>query len=185
MIRKSPRKAVVTYLEQNERPKLTAPMPVNLHVALMRQERMPLHFYRYLQYRIGRRWHWVARLRLDDTALAALVHSQETTIDVLYLDGAPTGLFELRGQKDDSINIEYFGMMDHAHGLGLGRWFLKQAIDAAWELSPNKVTINTCTLDHPAALPLYQKFGFEPIGQSDTFIHPLTDEDLLRIMKRD
>ena len=53
----------------------------------------------------------------------------------------------------------------------------------AWESSPNKVTVNTCTLDHPAALPLYQKLGFTPIGQSETFIHPLGDDDLLRIMQ--
>jgi hypothetical protein len=27
----------------------------------------------------------------------------------------------------------------------------------------SEVTINTCTLDHPAALPMYQRFGFQPV----------------------
>ena len=179
----APIRAVVTYLEQLHPPKHAAPMPVNLHVAVMKQVDMPLHFYRYLQYRVGRQWNWVARLRLDDTTLSAIVHSSDTIIHVLYLNGAPSGFFELRRQKDDSINIEYFGMMAHAQGMGLGRWFFKQAAEAAWEFNPKKVTINTCTLDHPAALPLYQKFGFSPIGQSDTFLHPLTDDDLLRLAK--
>ena len=31
----------------------------------------------------------------------------------------------------------------------------------------NKLTVNTCTLDHKAALPLYQKLGFEPVRFED------------------
>ena len=180
---RAPLKAVVTYLEQNQRPTLLCPMPVNLHVALMKQAEMPLHFYRYLQYRIGREWHWVARLRLNDGALSKIVHDPETSIHVLYLNGAPAGFFELHRTNAETVNLEYFGLMPHAYGRGLGRWFLSQALEAAWELSPLKVTVNTCTLDHPAALPLYQKLGFTPIGQTETFIHPLGDTDLLRIIQ--
>ncbi|MEX3009232.1 GNAT family N-acetyltransferase [Hoeflea sp. TYP-13] len=176
-----PLRAVVTYLEQLSRPTLLSPMPVNLHVAIMKQSEMPLHFYRYLQFQIGREWHWVARLRLSDDALSKIIHDPKTSIHVLYLNGAPSGFFELHQSDPETVNLEYFGMMPHAHGRGLGRWFLSQALEAAWEPSPLKVTVNTCTLDHPAALPLYQKLGFNPIGQSETFIHPLTDADLIRI----
>ena len=179
----APLKAFVTYLEQTARPKLFVPMPVNLHVALMIQSDMPLHFYRYLQYRIGRDFHWVSRLRLDNSALAAIVHDPVTAIHVLYLNGAPVGFFELNNGDPQTVGLEYFGMMSDAQGLGLGRWFLAQAIEAAWNLNPLKVTVNTCTLDHPAALPLYQKLGFVPVGQSDTFIRPLTDDDLLNIVR--
>jgi GNAT superfamily N-acetyltransferase len=180
---RAPLRATVTYLEQANRPAILAPMPVNLHVALMKQDRMPLHFYRYLQYQTGREWHWVARLRLSDEALAKIIHDPATSIHVLYLGGAPSGFFELRRGKADTVNLEYFGMMPHAHGKGLGRWFLSQALEAAWDKGPDKVTVNTCTLDHPAALPLYQKLGFTPIGQSETFIHPLGKDDLLRIVQ--
>ena len=34
-----------------------------------------------------------------------------------------------------------------------------------------------------AALSLYQKMGFAPTGQTETFIHPLTDEDHVRLAK--
>ena len=180
---RNPLRATVTYLEQTTRPAILAPMPVNLHVALMKQDDMPLHFYRYLQYRTGLEWHWVARLRLSDDKLAKIIHDPDTAIHVLYLGGAPAGLIELHTSKDKTVNLEYFGMMSHAHGKGLGRWFLLQALEAAWESSPSKVTVNTCTLDHPAALPLYQKLGFAPIGQSETFIHPLGTQDLLRIIQ--
>jgi hypothetical protein len=33
--------------------------------------------------------------------------------------------------------------------------------------------VQTCTLDHPAALPLYQKLGFFPVGQSNEVVRPL------------
>lgn len=183
MARLAPLKAVVTYLEQTERPKLFVPMPVNLQVALMKQADMPLHFYRYLQYRIGLEYHWVARLRLDDAALGKIIHDPATIIHVLYLKGAPAGFFELDRIDQETVNLEYFGLMPHARGLGLSRWFLLQALEAAWGLNPQRVTVNTCTFDHAAALPLYQKIGFEPIGQSETFTNPLTDKDILRFNK--
>ena len=34
----------------------------------------------------------------------------------------------------------------------------------AWDKTNiNRLTVNTCNLDHKSALPLYQKFGFSPI----------------------
>ena len=174
-------KTVVTYLEQSVRPSMAIPMPVNLHIALMKQIDIPLHFYRYLQYRTGLDYHWVARLRLDDDALGKIVHSANTHIHVLFRQGAPAGFFELAKIDEQTVSLEYFGLMSHATGLGLGRWFLSQALEAAWELGPERVTVNTCTLDHGAALPLYQKLGFQPIGQSETFIEPLSEDDILRL----
>ena len=68
-------------------------------------------------------------------------------------------------------------MMEHATGRGLGRWFLSSAIEAAWSYKPAKVTVQTCTLDHPAALPLYQKLGFSPVGQKQEVVHPMSFDE--------
>jgi hypothetical protein len=35
-------------------------------------------------------------------------------------------------------------------------------VEEAWSLSPTRVWLHTCTLDHPAALPNYVKRGFSP-----------------------
>lgn len=181
----APLTTTVTYLEMAKPPSGHHPLPINVQAALMRTRDIPLHFYRYLQYRIGRDFHWVYRLRLDDETLAAIVHDPATSIDVLYLDGAPAGFFELKRESEEVVDLAYFGLMKHAQGRGLGRWFLRQAIDAAWALGPDRVTVNTCTLDHKAALSLYQKMGFSPIGQTETFIHPMTDADHLRLAALD
>ena len=105
-------------------------------VALLKTRNMPLHFYRYLMDRVGRKWHWVNVLRLSDEELAAKIHRPDRDIRVLYLDGAPAGFFDLKPHLPEETELAYFGMMEHATGQGLGRWFLGAAIEAAWATGP-------------------------------------------------
>ncbi|MCU0831925.1 MAG: GNAT family N-acetyltransferase [Rhizobiaceae bacterium] len=171
----------VTYLELIPPGPRREPLPLGQPIALMRATEPPLHFYRYMMFRTGRPWHWVWRLRRTDEELRAIIHAETTDLHVLYLAGAPAGFFEIDRSEPDATNIAYFGLMEHAYGRGLGRWFLCEAIHAALETKPAKVTVNTCTLDHPAALPLYQKLGFVPVGREETAIRPLSEAELLRL----
>jgi GNAT superfamily N-acetyltransferase len=53
-----------------------------------------------------------------------------------------------------------------AIGRGLGTWLLRTAVHAGWDMPGTvRMTVNTCSLDHPAALSLYQKAGFSPMRQ--------------------
>ncbi|GIL00781.1 MAG: hypothetical protein BroJett030_06800 [Alphaproteobacteria bacterium] len=157
--------AHVTYLEMRARPFIHVPRPLAPGLALMRAEAMPVAFYRYLYDEVGRPYHWYLRRRLDDATLAAIIHAPTTQIDVLYVGGCPAGYFELDSSGlPDKVALAYFGLCRDYLGRGLGKWLLSAAIAAAWEHGPQRVTVNTNTLDHPAALPLYQKLGFEPVG---------------------
>jgi len=171
--RPEPIEVTVTFLEMKRPPAIYAHPPANLNVALMRTRNIPLHYYRYLIDRVGRKWHWVNVLRLGDEALEKKIHTPERDIRVLYLDGAPCGFFDINPLGADETEIAYFGLMEHATGLGLGRWFLGAAIEAAWATGPKQVVVQTCTLDHPAALQLYQKLGFSPVGQKREAVYPL------------
>jgi GNAT superfamily N-acetyltransferase len=175
--RLDPIPVTVTFLEMRRPPATYAHPPANLNVALMRTRNIPLHYYRYLMDRVGRKWHWVNVLRLSDEELAAKIHKPGRDIRVLYLDGAPAGFFDINPHQPDETEIAYFGMMEHATGLGLGRWFLGAAIEAAWATEPRQIVVQTCTLDHPAALPLYQKLGFSPVGQKREEVQPLPFEE--------
>lgn len=163
----------VTFLEMQAPPANYSHPPMNRQIALLKTRDMPLHFYRYLMDRVGRKWHWVNVLRLDDEELAAGIRKPGRDIRVLYLDGAPAGFFDIKPVSPDETEIAYFGMMEHATGQGLGRWFLGAAIEAAWSTKPKRVSVQTCTLDHPAALPLYQKLGFSPIAQKQENVRPM------------
>ncbi|MBS9720300.1 GNAT family N-acetyltransferase [Tianweitania sp. BSSL-BM11] len=175
-----PREAIpvtVTFLEMLRQPSFYPRMPGNSEVALFAARDIPLHYYRYLMDRVGRKWHWVAMLRLSDEELETYLRTPGRDVRVLYLNGAPTGFFDLHAQAPDFVDLAYFGMMSEAIGLGLGRWFLGAAIQAAWSYEPKRVIVQTCTLDHPAALPLYQKLGFNPIGQTTSVIQPLSEAE--------
>lgn len=167
----------VTYLEMSEHIIHHIHRPVNVNAALLSTQNIPLHFYRYLYFQVGIHWNWEMRLRLSDVALAKAIHNPNVEITVLYVDGAPAGFYEINRANAAATDLAYFGMMPHVHGRGLGKWFLWTAIEACWAKEPERVTVNTCTLDHPAALPLYQKMGFTPIRQAKGSVKPLTDNE--------
>ncbi len=164
----------VTFLEMPVPPAYYPALPYNRSIALLKARQMPNHYYRYLMDRIGRKWHWVNALRLSDEDLTKKLSDPARDIRVLHLDGVPIGLFEVAPYGPGVMELAYFGLMESATGQGLGRWFLGAAIEAAWASGPEKVLVQTCTLDHPAALPLYQKMGFSPVAQVKEDVVPLT-----------
>ena len=151
----------ITYLEQSERPNLPqAVRPPRMKVALLRAEHAPVHFYRYLYRLVGDPYHWVSRRRMDDGEIAEIIHHPDVYLYILYVDGAPAGMAEIDARKPDASDLKFFGLAPDFTGRGLGRYFFSNIIDLAWSHAPKKLRLETCTLDHPAALPLYQKTGF-------------------------
>jgi GNAT superfamily N-acetyltransferase len=69
--------------------------------------------------------------------------------------------------------LAYFGLMQDFLGRGLGSFLLATAIDIAWSKPIERLWVHTNTLDHPRALPLYQKMGFVPYAQEKAEIVPL------------
>ena len=154
---------VVTYLAASRPPSTPPPQPTGAALALMKVERIPLHFYRYLYSEVGRDWLWVERSVLDDDRLASVVHKEKLEITVLYGNGAPAGFFELDYSSERSADLAYFGLMPEWTGRRVGPWLLATALSQAFSRGVETVTVNTCTLDHPGALKLYQRLGFSPV----------------------
>lgn len=156
----------ITYLEMHEAPsRPTPPKPSNITAALMLAEKPTVPFYRYLYAAVGDDWIWYERRKLSDQALAEIISHEKNELYVLYVDGAPGGYFEIDRRDDRFVEISFFGLMPHCIGLGLGGWLLHTAIETAWRSDPEWVQVNTCTLDHPRALGVYQKVGFSPVRQ--------------------
>lgn len=168
----------ITFLEMTTIPAKRYPLPLGVNAAILHAERPQLAFYRFLQLQVGYHWNWEFRLRMNDETLLAAIHAETSEIYVLYLDGAPAGFFEVNRADPAVTDLAYFGLMPHAAGRGLGRWFLSRAIEACWANTPEKITVNTCTLDHPAALSLYQKLGFVPYRQAPGKVRPLTKKEI-------
>jgi GNAT superfamily N-acetyltransferase len=156
---------VVTYLSMPAPPRSLPPIPVGPRLALMRAEAIPLHYYRYLYSAVGAPCLWFERLLFDDVTLSQKVHREGVEVYVLYADGSPGGYYELDFGRTDRVNLAYFGLMPEWTGRRIGPWLLGSAVSEAFSRGAERVTVNTCTLDHPAALPLYQKLGFQPVSR--------------------
>ncbi|MCX8282559.1 GNAT family N-acetyltransferase [Phyllobacterium sp. 0TCS1.6C] len=164
-------KTRVTHLEMTERLVHAVPMPVSYKLALMRASKISLPFYRFLYEQVGKSHHWAMRRDVDDATLAAMIHRDNVEIHVLYVDGSPGGFFEIVTDEETRIaEILYFGLVPEFQGLGLARFFLNEAILTAWMGDPEKIRIETNTLDSPRALQLYQRMGFRPVSFADAEI---------------
>ena len=163
---------VVTFLEMTEEPILhIAPPSQQFKLMLFRAEAPSAHFYRYLYDHVGRTYHWNDRRHLSDEDLLALIRHEKVEIWVAYAKGEPAGFFEVDGRRAPAeVELVYLGLMPAFQGLGLGSWLLAEAIRACWARKPARVIVETCTLDSPAALPLYQKMGFTPYARSEKLV---------------
>ena len=119
-------------------------------------------FLRFLYETTGQAWHWVDRIPWTDAQWLARHGEPGVEFWVAWDGGAPLGYYELAPHGEDGgVEIMYFGLLPHAVGTGQGGALLSAAIERAWAMGASRVHVNTCSLDHPAALTNYQKRGFQ------------------------
>ena len=160
----------VTFLEMLAKPAALPPPQPKGRNAILKAANPPVHFYRYLYDTIGDAYHWVDRRKLSDEDLGTIITDPRVELYVLYAEGCPAGMAELDFRDAATGQIAYFGLMPEAVGKRLGYFFLYHAVANAWARPISKLLINTCTLDHPRALPLYQRIGFVPCSREDRYI---------------
>ncbi|MDE2008057.1 MAG: GNAT family N-acetyltransferase [Rhodospirillales bacterium] len=154
----------VTFLRMDRAPRDAAPtLPIECQV--VRATACSVAFYRYLYNTVGADYVWWLRRTMPDGDLATLLGDPLVSIHVLYRNGEPAGFFELDSRYWPDVNLSYFGLLPWAVGSGVGYAFLRQAVDAVWRQGARGMTVNTCTADHPRALPSYLRAGFRPLRQ--------------------
>jgi GNAT superfamily N-acetyltransferase len=149
----------VTFLRMNERPTAFAPsLPDNATVTHLRAPSNEV--YRDLQKNVGGPYLWWLRRVMPDAQLTTVLRNPQLGIHLLTVDGETAGFYELDATPWPIVNLNYFGLMPHAIGKGLGYAFLQHALANAWSGPIRGMTVNTCTADHPRALPTYERAGF-------------------------
>jgi GNAT superfamily N-acetyltransferase len=152
--------AVVTHLEMTVRPAIAVDPPGAW--SLRKVERPDLAWYRDLYRRVGEEWLWFSRIRASDEKLAARLHHPLVETHALVADGSDEGLLELDYREASACEIGMFGVTAKLVGSGAARWLMNSALGLAWSPPITRVWLHTCTFDHPAALPFYQRAGFRP-----------------------
>jgi GNAT superfamily N-acetyltransferase len=157
--------AVITHLEMHALPRLS-PDPVATPYQLHHVPEPDLDWYRGLYRTVGENWLWFSRLTLDDAALAKLIHDPAIQVHALHHNGREAGMLELDARRFPDVEISFLGVVEDLIGKGAGRFLLNRALEISWARSPRRVTVHTCTLDHPRALGFYLRSGFIPYARS-------------------
>lgn len=153
---------IVTFLEMTAPPP-HAPLPQPAgDVRLVRAHPPTVSFYRYLYNTVGEPWLWHERRRMSDAELGRIVLDPRVEVHVLHVDGTPAGYAEIDRREAGRTDLGYFGLIPDFIGRRLGPWLLDRAIRMGWQGGTKRLTVNTCTFDHPKALPLYQSMGYTP-----------------------
>ncbi|MGZ8999409.1 MAG: GNAT family N-acetyltransferase, partial [Allosphingosinicella sp.] len=94
---------------------------------------------------------------MDEATLRAAIAEVHSVIDP---SGEEAGLVELGFPAGGQCQIKFLGLVPELAGRGHGPWLFAETLALAWRPGVRHVRVNTCTLDHPAALPAYLKAGF-------------------------
>jgi GNAT superfamily N-acetyltransferase len=174
----------ITWLEMTQRPSYGWPsLPVGREALLVRADSPPWWYFLSLYDAVGRDHAWTDRHADSPEDLNAWLQHPDVSLYTLMGLGWPQGFFILDAREAGVVNLAYFGLVPEAIGRGLGWWLLQTAVLTGWSREGvQRMTVNTCTLDHPRALGQYQRAGFAPVAADEaervlqrdlTFAHPL------------
>lgn len=121
--------------------------------------------YRRYYYGVGKPWHWLDRMVMNNDVLFEKINTANVHIYLFQVQGQPAGFAEFV-QENEFVEILYFGLLPDFIGKGLGNYFLHLVIQQAWNYQPKWIQLNTCTLDHPNALPVYKAAGFNEVKKT-------------------
>jgi GNAT superfamily N-acetyltransferase len=121
--------------------------------------------YRFLYNTVGAPYLWWLRRILPDRQLGTILRDPRVSIHILYRDAAAAGFYELDATPWPVVNLSYFGLLPHAVGTGVGYRLLRHAVASVWASGAQAMTVNTCTADHPRALPSYLRAGFRRVRE--------------------
>ncbi|WP_062619800.1 GNAT family N-acetyltransferase [Flammeovirga sp. SJP92] len=131
---------------------------------------------------IGKDWGWTGRVLMKENELQDWLNSDQSKFYILKIENNAAGFMELDFKDPSRPEIVYFGLMPDYIGQQLGLPFLTHTVHTIELLEEVKnVWLHTCEYDHPSAIKVYQKAGFE-IYKEEVDEEPY-DEDFLKEFK--
>ena len=121
-------------------------------------------YFKWMYEQVGKDYRWWYFLQKTDTELAEYL-KDKYCYTLMYMSN-PVGFAILEVESKGSINLSYFGLTPEALAndhKGIGTYFLGEMIEEARYLGSRDANfwVYTTNRDHPAALPVYRKVGFQ------------------------
>lgn len=169
-------RSTVTFLQMFGLPQRALRQPPRPNLSVLQIRPVTAGFYRPIYNDVGAPWRWAMRRRMTDVDLEALLNHPAIELHVLYAGAWPVGFAELDGRVEGEVEIRYFGIRPSCIGQGLGPYLLDFVIRTVWTRPLKRFWLHTCTHDHPAALAMYERAGFQRYHQAEeTQIDPFLD----------
>ena len=168
----------ITHLEMTSAPAYDWPaLPAEAEPAsLLCASTPPVWYFRMLYDAVGRDHAWEDLQEEPDTAIERWLADPGVRMWTLIRAGWPQGFFILDATAEEETGISYLGLVPDAVGLGYGRYLMRTAVLTAWQRPGlRRLKVNTCSLDHPRALAVYQQSGFGVVAT----------EERSRVLRRD
>jgi len=166
----------VTWLEMDRPPASPPPAPEWRDADIVEAAGFPEWFFFSLYDAVGRDYAWDDMHEMEPGAVSDMLGHEDVKLFTMVRARRPLGFYLLDFRQAGICDIAYLGLVGEVTGKGYGSWLLDDAIARGWRRPGTMtLTVNTCTLDHPAAMRLYAARGFRPIRH----------EARSRILKRD
>lgn len=167
--------ATVWYLEMHSQPAFEIEQKPEVDFVLLHKP-LTAAEYKYLYYSVGFAYNWLDRLAMPEDELLKKINAPRIEIYVMKVNNEDAGYAEFLF-TGNFTEVVYFGLFPAFVGKGYGKFFLNWVINKAWSYKPNWVQLNTCSLDHENALPVYKSLGFEVV-KTQTEIRKILKSDL-------
>ncbi len=116
--------------------------------------------YLHMYDQVGSGLNWVDRKLLSREELEHQISPGFVRIFILRKHAAFAGYAEINLEDPANVELCYFGLVPEYRGGGLGKTFLALITDLVRQSGASRFWLHTCELDHPAAIPNYEKAGF-------------------------
>jgi len=154
----------VSYLEMEEGPDFDWPKEPTGDILILRAKNPPARYFLSLYEAVGKDYEWTDKLICPCHEVDEFLSDSDVELFTFIKDGWTAGFYMLDKRKKGVCDLAYFGLLPEAIGSGYGEYLLETAVKMGWESRGiKKLTVNTNSLDHPNALPLYRKIGFNVI----------------------
>jgi len=111
---------------------------------------------------VGAPYGWTGRILSSKTELHAILNSEKIYIFwIVSADGEFAGMAEFFIHSPKLLHLNYFGLTQAFQGKGVGVYALQLSIAHILSLHTADIFLHTCEFDHPAAVHVYKKAGFE------------------------
>ena len=151
----------VSYLAMSKSPNFGWPKKPPGNIFVLHSLKPSSRYFFDLYAAVGANYEWTDKYAVPIEELDQFLSNSLVRMFSFFKDGWTAGFFILDNRRSGVCDLTYFGLVPEAIGFGYGEYLLRFAVKESWKAKDIRLlTVNTNTLDHPNALPLYKKVGF-------------------------